>query len=42
MARRKRYNPEKRAWKGRSYKAAPRRVSELREKPKKIEPTEEN
>jgi hypothetical protein len=30
MARRKRHNPEKRAWKGRSYKAAGRRVSDLR------------
>lgn len=30
MARRKRYNPEKRTWRGRSYKAAGRQVSDLR------------
>lgn len=33
MARRKKHNPEKRAWKGRSHKAAERRVRDLRESP---------
>lgn len=37
MARRKKYNPEKRAWRGRSYKKGGRRVKELKEKPVKDE-----
>jgi hypothetical protein len=32
MARKKSHNPERRAWKGRSYKAAGRRVNLLRDR----------
>jgi hypothetical protein len=32
MARRKKYNPEKRTWRGKSYKTG-RRVREMKEKP---------
>ena len=37
MARRKKYNPEKRAWKGRSYRKWGERISELSEKEAKKE-----
>lgn len=30
MARHKRHNPERRAWKGRSYKAAGKRIQDLK------------
>jgi hypothetical protein len=33
MAKKKRHNPEKRTWRGRSYKAGGRRVRDLRDKP---------
>jgi len=32
MARRKKYNPERQAWKGKSYKRGGNRVRNLREK----------
>lgn len=31
MATRKKYNPEKRAWKGKSYKKGGKRIRKLRE-----------
>ncbi len=31
MARRKKYNPEKRAWKGRSYRKGGKRIRKIRE-----------
>jgi hypothetical protein len=35
MAKHKKYNPEKRTWKGKSYKKGGSRVSKLREKARK-------
>lgn len=34
MSKRKRYNPEKRAWKGKSYKKGGKNIKNLKEKQK--------